>query len=183
MENRLATKMDASTKAVNEAVSLSRVTNDALGALEEKVESNEAAFKQAIKESKEGVRRNIKEQVKDMVNNELRSAGFDPKLSAADLRTQTQISQMSYAGALARGPNATASTPSADPQTQAERREERFWECRRSLRLWPIAGASREGLTEYLSTKLHLDKGALEEIGEVTIKKFIDPAPSQRRRP
>lgn len=133
MEERLSKKIDISTKAVNEAVQLSRITNDALGTLEGKVDANEAALRTAIQESEERVKCDLRHKVKDLVNSELRSAGFDPDLSAADLRT-TMASQTSYAAALQRGPTADkTSNMETDTATQLMRREDHFWTCKRSL--------------------------------------------------
>ena len=50
METRLTTRMEATSRAVNEAAALSRATNESLETLEEKVNRNEEALKKAIEE-------------------------------------------------------------------------------------------------------------------------------------
>ena len=83
MEQRLASRMEANTKA------LSKMTNEAMEALEEKVDSNEEAFRAAIEKSEARMLDCIQSTVKDMVLDQLRAAGFDPDLTAANLRTVT----------------------------------------------------------------------------------------------
>ena len=80
MEGRLSAKIDSTNKAVGEAVSLAKQTNDALEALEEKVDSNKAAMQSAIEECEERMTEKFKTTVKDLVLDQLRTAGFDPKL-------------------------------------------------------------------------------------------------------
>ena len=61
------------------------------------------------------------------------------------------------------------------PALQEQRRED-FWRCRRSLRLWPIEGASRDSLDWYLTERLGLSRRFVEEeMGEVEIKQHRDP--------
>ena len=63
---------------------------------------------------------------------------------------------------------------------QQERQEERFWECRRSLRLWPVPGATREKLEDYLEKRLGLDKDMLQDAGEVRIRRVIEKKPKYK---
>lgn len=99
MEQRITTKMDQTSKAVNEAVLLSKVTNDVLGSLEEKVEAlrvtvekkveeSEAVFKRALEETEVKLLTEVRGQVKLIVQDEPRQAGFDPDLTAGDLNTR-----------------------------------------------------------------------------------------------
>ena len=60
--------------------------------------------------------------------------------------------------------------------TSEARREERFWECRRSLRLWPVKGEDNGDLEAFLTEKLRMDEAFVKnEIGSVNIKKIRDP--------
>ena len=59
---------------------------------------------------------------------------------------------------------------------KSDYQEDKFWQARRSLRLWPIENGDRTGLEEYLRTKLRMDERFVkEELGEVTITKPRDP--------
>lgn len=59
--------------------------------------------------------------------------------------------------------------------TKEERREETFWRCRRSLRLWPIRDNSRSTLDDYLQDKLGLDADFIQEVGRVKMRLNKDP--------
>ena len=72
MEVRLFPKMNAMNRAVNEVVMMSRLTNDTLEQLEEKVDSNDALLRKAVAENQE----RIMDVVKDMINKQLKVAGF-----------------------------------------------------------------------------------------------------------
>ena len=61
------------------------------------------------------------------------------------------------------------------PDTQEERRESRFWQCRRSLRLWPVPEATKEGVREYLTDKLRIDADILDDLGNLTVNKHVGP--------
>ena len=61
------------------------------------------------------------------------------------------------------------------PKTREERREDKFWECRRTLRIWPVRGDSREDVVDFLAYKLGLDWQFDDEMGEVVVKKVRDP--------
>ena len=76
MEGRLAVKIDTINKAVNEAVMLAKKTNDSLEALEDKVDDNEAALCQALEGTEERIMNRFQDTVKQMVNDQLRAAGF-----------------------------------------------------------------------------------------------------------
>ena len=57
-----------------------------------------------------------------------------------------------------------------------ERREEKFWEYWRSLRLWPVPGADCAGLVTFLKEKLRMDESFLnDDLGEVATKPHRDP--------
>ena len=82
MEKRLATKIEETNKAVNEAVKLSHLTHDALETLEKKVNNNDDRLRKSLEENQEIVMKAVKDNLKVMVNDQLREAGFDPELSA-----------------------------------------------------------------------------------------------------
>ena len=102
----------------------------------------------------------VQEKVQGMVSSQLTAAGFHPDLSAGDLSLRKSImerSKLSYAGAAGNASQMEASLPvrrvSTSPnksQTATDRKEEQFWVARRSLRLWPIVGGSKEGLRDCL---------------------------------
>ena len=91
----------------------------------------------------------MNEQVKKLVLNQLREAGFDPDLSAGALPS-LQASRMSmansYEAAAAKESSGAELTESVQQLTADQRKEAWFWECRRSLRLWPVSEANRGAL-------------------------------------
>ena len=70
-----------------EAVMLAKIANDSLGALEDKIDENEAALQRALEECEECMMDKFKDTIKDMVNDQLKAAGFDPDLSASAMTT------------------------------------------------------------------------------------------------
>ena len=187
METRLMTRMEATNKAVGEAVALSRATNESLVTLEEKVNRNEEAVKKAIEEVELRMMDKLQDVVKDMVTDQLRTAGFDPDLTAGALPTPTPAKNVfTYASAACGFPagERTSSEVSIPPEqrliaktsTQQERQESRFWECRQTLRLWPVPGGSRQAFESFLKDKLRLDESFIrDELGEVDIRRHRDP--------
>ena len=168
MEARLASKLDANNKALN--------------AVEEKVDSNDAALRVALKASEERMMTHFQVTVKGMVLDQLRAAGFDPDLTVGALtapstvnttgRSQSQSLALSYA-TMAAEPPKTVEKDGRD--LQLERREDRFWECRRSLRLWPVPEGNRDGLETFLKEKLRLDERFIrEDLGQITIRRNKD---------
>ena len=183
MEGRIMTKLDATNRAVSDAVSLSKQTNEALATLEEKVDKNEEAFKAAIVQSEEKVTAHMDGKVGDLVAGHLRSMGFDPDLTAGALSLRDTLvqdrSQSDKEKEKEKSWAAVASSAKSNEQrksVQQERREEKFWECRRSLRIWPLPGASKDSLDDFLLEKLGLDGNfVLHELGETTIRPHRDP--------
>ena len=175
MEARLSSKLDANKKAVNEAVKMSKLNSDALDALEEKVDATDDRLKETlarIEATEERVLARVEEQVKEMVREQLKAAGFDSQLSAGDLSTlppsNASSSKQSYAAAASRPADQTG-------LSKEQRQENKFWECRRSLRLWPIQDANTEGLKDFLKNRLLLDDSFIEEdMGAVTIKRNVE---------
>ena len=118
----------------------------------------------------------VEEQVKAMVNDQLRAAGFDPSLTAADLTTINGTErEVTYASAAAVPASSLSTTLSSRKGDQENKKEVRFWECRRALRLWPVKGASRESLNDFLTEKLRLDEEFVrEDMGQVSIRRHVD---------
>ena len=176
MEERLASKMDENNKAVKQ-------TNEALLAVEEKVANNDAALRAALQASEARIMSHFQDAVKGMVLDQLRSAGFDPDLSAGALTlpsvtdsrlvpSTSAAMPSSYAAVTSIALEKTARKPD---KIQAERREDRFWECRRSLRLWPVPEGTVDGLKVFLKEKLRMDERFIEEdLGEVLVRKHKD---------
>ena len=184
MEARLSSKLDANKRAVNEAVKMSKLNSDALDALEEKVDATDEILKETlarVEAQEERVLARVEEQVKNMVRDQLKEAGFDTQLSAGDLSTVVGGSRprngpTSYAEA------AAVSSSFSGPGLCKERRQEtKFWECRRSLRLWPIPEPTQQGLKTFLQDKLNLEEDFIEEdLGQVTIKRNIERRPKNK---
>ena len=124
MEERLTTKMDENNRAVKQ-------TNEALQAVEEKVANNDAALRAALQASEARIMSHFQDAVKGMVLDQLRSAGFDPDLSAgaltlpsvADSRhipsaSASTSTSTSYAAVASTAPEKNARKP--DNRIQAE---------------------------------------------------------------
>ena len=160
MEERLAGKIEATNNATREAAVMAKLTNDSLGALEEKVENGEASFKKALEKTEERIMDRVSKHVEEMVRHQLFAAGFDPSLmvgclstipaestsyAAAASKTQPGQSVMSFNG----GPDVSKRTMEgrADVSKNGKdlRREERFWASRRSLRMWPVRPRKASG--------------------------------------
>ena len=177
MEERLSSKLDANKKAINEAVKLSKLNSDALDALEEKVDASDEILKETlarVEAQEDRVLARVEEQVREIVKEQLRAAGFDTQLSAGDLSTiQTRTQNTgSYAEAAAKAPNATATSQNQD---RDQKREGKFWQCRRSLRLWPVPKADENGVKEFLKEKLAMDETFLnEDMGHLVVKRHME---------
>ena len=170
MEARLSTKLDANKKAVNEAVKLSKLNSDALDALEEKVDATDEILNETlarVEAQEERVLVRMEQQVKEMVKEQLKAAGFDSQLSAGDLSTigreENESGSRTYASATAGG----SGIPTQ--QTKTQRQEAKFWECRRSLRLWPVPSTDglHAGLKDFLKNKLALDDSFIEQLSKI----------------
>ena len=102
----------------------------------------------------------VEEQVKGMVEEQLRAAGFDQDLSAGDLTLRSSVrNDFSYAGVLEKttGADSARKLPVAGPSlSKADRQEEKFWKARRSLRFWPIEGCEIKHIEDFLVNKLKI---------------------------
>ena len=183
MEERLAGKIEATNRAASEAVAMTR-------ALEEKVNAGVDALRKAIEETEERLMMKVSQRIESMVKHQLHEAGFDPSLTVGGLSTvnATSYTGTSYAAATSRIVTDTAdatmktaagSNPNAGRTSdigRTERREDKFWLCRRSLRLWPVRGATSDGLRDFLESKLGLNGTLVEDaINGAVITKIKDP--------
>ena len=164
MEGRLSSKIDSTNEKVDRALSLVADTNAALENLENRVADNESK----VADIMTGIGTNVK----GIVLEQLRAVGFDPDLSAADLSTRLSArpvngSSVSYAAVATRTPGPESGL-NPGTSTIAEKREEKFLEARRSLRLWPVRGGDWRGVKEYLLERLDLSEDFVEGLeGEV----------------
>ena len=172
MEDRLGSKIDTTNRKVDRALTLVAETNTALEDLELRVEATEAAIDAKLEDVEGRLRDQVQSQVKGMVVDQLRSAGFDPDLTAAGLstiRTENSL-RPSYAEATSAALTPILAQPM--PRTKEERQEENFWTCRRSLRLWPVTDTTREALNTFLVDKLKLDATFVkEDLGGTSIRR------------
>ena len=109
----------------------------------------------------------LEENVKGLVTEQLRACGFDPDLMAADLNSIRDLSQAQqsrlYAAAAATCQPDNTLSGAQSVLSREERQEDRFWTCRRALRLWPLPGGTRNSLEEYLTTKLRMEERFVQE--------------------
>ena len=88
MEGRLSSKLDVTDKKVEKALTLATETNSALEDLELKVAASEAAVANKLETLQKEVMEEVNTKVKTIVLDQLRSVGFDPDLTAADMSTR-----------------------------------------------------------------------------------------------
>ena len=104
----------------------------------------------------------MNKQVKTLVLNQLRDPGFDPDLTAGALTTlqTTQASRISVQGSYATAASKDRTCPDIQDRrrTKEEKQEEKFWECRRSLWLWPVQDGSITNLRKYLTDRLEMEE-------------------------
>ena len=120
----------------------------------------------------------VEQAVKGMVLDQLRKAGFDPDLSAgafSSIQNVTGAVGSLYASIVGSGvPGRSKSLPyqgyltrttesSSRTTRQEDRREEKFWECRRSLRLWSVKGADRASVVDFLNDKMRMDATFIDD--------------------
>ena len=186
MEARLTGKIEKTSEAVKEAISLAKKANDAIEILKVKVNDNEAFLREAIEGVENRLLDKIGGEVKGMVREELKTAGFDPDLTAGQLTEIATGGNSTYASILTRTPANKAISRleerlSKAPLTKQQRQEEKFDECRRSLRLWPIPAPKEENVVKFLEEKLLMDKTAVaEDVGEFTVKPCRDVRSKQK---
>ena len=184
MEGRLTSKLERASEAARDAANQAKLNSESLDQLESRVDANEAVLMEALRESEARIMAKVQVQVekivqgkvKEMVNKQLSDAGFDPDLTAADLSVRSSaVKSKSYLQVAAAPPVMQDVTQSVI-RTKVDRQEERFWEGRRALRLWPLETGDREGLRKYLLNKLALGPRFVdEEMGEVEIRRAREP--------
>ena len=190
MKNRLAAKIELTSEAARKASDMAQRTNNALEDLELKVEATEVGlredFKEVVREAEDRIRMSVQEQVRGMVDEQLRMAGFDQDLSAGDLTMRSSAVRIqgreNLSGVTAQGRSyaVAASLPmlrgvESEVLSKTERQEAKFWKARRSLRLWPVVSLDRGGVVDFLTEKLKMDRVFVEEeMGEVEVKRVRD---------
>lgn len=128
----------------------------------------EAALEMRLVEVENRIQHKVATQVKEMVLGQLKEAGFDPELTAGALatlqtsKTTDNTQSASYAAAASRS---HAVTIVKEKRTPKDRQEDKFWECRRSLRLWPVPNASEDNLGKYMKERLGLDDSFVADMG------------------
>ena len=170
-------KIEKASEVAKEAVALAKHNGEAIEDLELKVEATEVGLREEIRETEERVLKAVEDRVKGMVDDQLRAAGFDQDLSAGDLTVRSSVQQStSYAGILSKtGLSGKGSTVTTTVVAK-DRREEKFWKTRRSLRMWPVARVEREGVVDFLCNKLKMSSDFIEEeLGDITVAKCRDP--------
>ena len=185
MEERLSNKLDANKKAVNEAVKLSKLNSDALDALEEKVDATDEILKETlarVEAQEDRVLARVEEQVRGMVKEQLKEAGFDTQLSAGDLSTIQKQGPGSYAEVTSRTAGTERSGSGVgEGAVKDRRREDKFWQCRRSIRIWPVPGGDKEGVKEFLKEKLAMSETFVnEDMGEISVKRSVERRPKNK---
>ena len=191
MEGRLSAKLEKASEASREAAQQARLNSESLEQLESRVDANEEFLMNALRESEARITAQVQSKVeeavcskvKDMVSAQLAAAGFDQELSAGDLSMRQSARgsvshticepSTSYAGAAVAQPVSDRPVFTA---SRSEKQEVKFWTARRSLRLWPLPGGSKESLEVFLRQKLRLDKEFVdEELGQVAISRTKEP--------
>ena len=75
-------------------------------------------------------------------------------------------SSMSYASCASKPPSIF------DAGGRKPSKEDLYWECRRSLRIWPVAGKDlKKGLQDFLTTRLGFSQAFLSDMGSISIRK------------
>ena len=178
MEERLGTKIDSTNTKVEKALDLVAETNTVLEDLELRVAATEEAIEARLVDAEGRLKNHVNEQVKTLVLDQLRSAGFDPELTAGDLSTVKSSTAMSYASAASKDPS--TSTLLQQTKTKQDRQDDKYWECRRSIRLWPVAEPTRECLSRFLVDRLGMKKEEEADLGPITIRKVRKRKPRHK---
>ena len=172
MEGRLSTKIDATNSKVDRALTLVGETNQALETLERRVEDTEGRVADKLTEVEGRIMNEVDKRVKTAVVDQLRAAGFDPDLTAADQSTRLSARENGFSYASAAASHQMSDTGSTLIRSTIRKKEERYNEARRSLRLWPIPNGDWQGLEGYLREKLTLPTEFVEGLrGQVELKK------------
>ena len=177
----MSSKIESTNTKVDKALVLVTDTNAALEELETRVAASEEVLQDKLEKAEVRIQTGFRNEVKNLVQEQLRAAGFDPDLTASAMTTiqnSTNTGTLNYAGAVSLPPTQPQQAPPKDTRTREERQTDKFWDCRKSLRLWPVPGASRSALRRFLAEKLGLDQEFLDEdMGETTIKRIVERRP------
>ena len=111
-----------------------------------------------VEKLEERVLAKVESQVRDLVNDQLRAVEFDSQLSAGGLST-IQTNKTTYAKAASH--NSTRN--SGQSLSKEQRKDAKFWECRRSLKLWPVEEPNESSLKKFLKEKLTIGDLFVEE--------------------
>ena len=143
--------------------------------------SNEENIKDAIERSGSELMRGVKDQIKELVTDQLRQAGFDPDLTAGALSTipcntpaRNVPTTPAVGGTASYAAAATAAVQAKPQHDKTDRRTERFWNCRRSLRLWPMKEGTSSELRDFLQTKLNMSEDFVDNLGITRIRLVKD---------
>ena len=69
------------------------------------------------------------------------------------------------------GVNCTSVQDSSLSITTSSAHSKRFWECRRSLRIWPVPGPNRrDSFVEFLKNKMEFDEDSIKDLGSYTVQ-------------
>ena len=178
MEGRLSSKIDKSNEVARQVLEVASQTKMTLDDMEARVKTNEDNIKQVIERTEDRVMHRVKDQIKELITDQLKQAGFDPDLTAGALSTlpvntparpcPPATNAVSYAAA------AAAQSQPERTKTSSDRRSDRFWDCRRSLRLWPMKQGSTDELQDFLLNKLDMSQDFVDNIGQLRIRLVKD---------
>ena len=77
-----------------------------------------------------------------------------------------------YASCFTAGPYSGPGAPPPIQTPSSNPKEDIYWRCRRSLRLWPVQGSDmKEGLKDFLKHRLRLSPVFLSDMGEIGAKR------------
>ena len=86
-------------------------------------------------------------------------------------------SRASYASCLSSTSGSASGSAPSCTVPPGPTRDEMYWLCRRSLRIWPVPGPDlRRSLGEFMKNRLHMSPATLFSMGEVSVKRaFLNP--------
>ena len=184
MEERLASKIDATNlkvdatnHKVDKALALAAETNTALEDLEIRVAATEEGLEARIQEAEARLQIHFQDQVKSLVLDQLRTAGFDPDLTAGDMSTIRSSTMQTYAGAAASGVNEATKTADTPKKNRQERQEDKYWDCRKSLRPWQVEQPTASGVGEFFKSKLAMDDESVKDMGRLAVRRVRERKP------
>ena len=153
MESRLTAGMDNIGNSVETNMNAIRTLREEISNKEEKAKEERDkdrgrldCLEARLDRQLEDIQAELRSTISGTVREELSHAGYQATLSSS-----------------AWGGGSNAATSGAN--------ETRFWECRRSLRLWPIPGPNRrESLKDFLITKMKMDEAEVADLGDIKVQ-------------